>query len=101
MSTHRYETQVRWTGSTGLGWDAYTREHTARAPGVEQAVGIMPLDEEPVRITEIELRPTITVTGEVSEERIHKLVDTAHRHCFVANSLTAQMTITPTVEVST
>jgi organic hydroperoxide reductase OsmC/OhrA len=152
MSTHRYETQVRWTGSTGLGWDAYTREHTATAPGVEHevaittgeskgdpsvlnpellllmaasscqmlwfldvasrarvdvveyrddAVALMPLDEEPVRITEIELRPTITVSGDVSEERVHKLVETAHRYCFVANSLTSQMTITPTVEVRT
>ena len=67
----------------------------------DDAIALMPLDEEPVRITEIELRPTITVSGEVNEERIHKLVDTAHRHCFVSNSLTAQMTITPTVEVST
>jgi organic hydroperoxide reductase OsmC/OhrA len=152
MSTHRYETRVRWTGSTGLGWDAYAREHTATAPGVEQevrittgeskgdpsvlnpelmllmaasscqmlwfldvasrarvdvveyrddAVALMPLDDEPVRITEIELRPTIAVSGDVSEERIHKLVDTAHRHCFIANSLTAEMTITPTLEVRT
>jgi organic hydroperoxide reductase OsmC/OhrA len=152
MSTHRYETQVHWTGSTGLGWDAYTREHTASARGVEQevrittgeaqgdpsvlnpellllmaasscqmlwfldvasrarvdvveyrddAVALMPLDEQPVRITEIELRPTIAVSGDVSEERIHKLVDTAHRHCFIANSLTSQMTITPTLEVRT
>jgi organic hydroperoxide reductase OsmC/OhrA len=152
MSTHRYETQLRWSGSTGLGWDAYTREHTATAPGVESAVEIttgeskgdpsvlnpellllmaasscqmlwfldvasrarvdvveyrddaialMPLDQEPVRITEIELRPTIAVNGEVSEERVRKLVDTAHRHCFIANSLTARMTITPTVEVRT
>jgi organic hydroperoxide reductase OsmC/OhrA len=150
--THRYETSLRWSGSTGLGWDAYTREHAATARGVEQevrittgeakgdpsvlnpellllmaasscqmlwfldvasrarvdvveyrdeAVALMPLDEEPVRITEIELRPTIAVSGEVSEERIRKLVDTAHRHCFIANSLTAQMTITPTLEVRT
>ena len=152
MATHRYETSVRWTGSTGLGWDAYTREHTATAPGVAQEVGIttgeskgdpsvlnpellllmaasscqmlwfldvasrarvdvveyrddavalMPLDQEPVRVSEIELRPTIVVAGEVSEERVRKLVDTAHRHCFIANSLTSQMTISPTLEVRT
>jgi uncharacterized OsmC-like protein len=67
----------------------------------DDAVALMPLDDEPVRITEIELRPTIAVSGDVSEERIHKLVDTAHRHCFIANSLTAEMTITPTLEVRT
>jgi organic hydroperoxide reductase OsmC/OhrA len=148
----RYETRLRWTGSTGLGWEHYGRTHTGTAPGAAQevalttgeskgdpsllnpellllmaasscqmlwfldvasrarvdvveyrddAVAVMPLDQEPVRITEIELRPTIAVAGEVSEERVRKLVDTAHRHCFVANSLTAQMTISPTVEVRT
>ena len=38
--------------------------------------------------------------GEASEERVHKLAHTAHEHCFVANSLTAHMTLQPTVEVS-
>jgi organic hydroperoxide reductase OsmC/OhrA len=149
---HRYETSVRWTGSTGLGWDDYKREHHATAPGVSQEVAIttgeskgdptvlnpellllmaasscqmlwfldvasrarvdvveyrddalalMPLEDEPVRITEIELRPHIVVAGEVSEERVRKLVDTAHRHCFIANSLSSDMTINPTVEVRT
>ena len=45
------------------------------------------------------LRPHIVVAGEASEERIRKLVETAHEHCFVANSLTAEMTLQPTVEV--
>jgi organic hydroperoxide reductase OsmC/OhrA len=149
---HRYETSLRWTGSTGLGWDHYLREHAATAPGVSQevalttgeskgdptvlnpellllmaasscqmlwfldvasrarvdvveyrddALALMPLEDEPVRITEIELRPHIVVAGEVSEERVRKLVDTAHRHCFIANSLSSDMTINPTVEVRT
>ena len=56
---------------------------------------------QPVRITEIELRPRIVVAGEASEERVRKLADTAHEHCFVANSLNAEMTLQPTVEVRT
>ena len=152
MATHRYETQVHWTGSTGLGWEHYERTHSATAPGVAQevaittgeskgdpsilnpellllmaasscqmlwfldvasrarvdvveyrdeAIALMPLDQEPVRVSEIELRPHIVVTGEVSEERVHKLVDTAHRHCFISNSLNSNLTINPTVEVLT
>ena len=54
-----------------------------------------------MRITEIALRPRIVVAGEASEERVRKLADTAHEHCFVANSLNAQMTLQPTVEVRT
>jgi organic hydroperoxide reductase OsmC/OhrA len=67
----------------------------------DSATALMPTDEEPVRITEIALRPRIVVAGDASEARVRKLVDTAHEHCFVANSLNAQMTLQPTVEVST
>ena len=67
----------------------------------DDAEALMPEDQEPVRITHITLRPRIAVAGDASEERVQKLVDTANRHCFIANSLTSQMTITPTVEVRT
>ena len=147
--THRYETRLRWTGSTGLGWDHYGREHVVTAPPAEQEVrvttgeskgdprvlnpeqlllmaasscqmlwflhlaskaridvvaydddasAVMPADEEPVRITEIALRPRITVEGDASEERIRKLMQTAHEHCFIANSLNSAMTVEPTVQ---
>jgi organic hydroperoxide reductase OsmC/OhrA len=146
--THRYETKLHWSGSTGLGWDHYDRAHTVTAPPAEQEVrvttgeskgdpsilnpeqlllmaasscqmlwflhlaakaridvvaydddasALMPQDETPTRITEITLRPAVTVSGDASEERIRKLVHTAHEHCFVANSLTSSMTIEPSV----
>ncbi len=152
MGTHRYETRLRWSGSTGLGWEHYDREHTVTAPPAEQeirvttgeskgdpkvlnpeqlvvmaasscqllwflhlaskaridvvsyedeALGLMPEDEPPVRITEITLRPRIAITGEASEERVRKLVHTAHEHCFIANSLNSRMTVEPTIETST
>jgi organic hydroperoxide reductase OsmC/OhrA len=31
-----YQAQIRWTGSTALGWEAYDRGHTAVAPPAEQ-----------------------------------------------------------------
>jgi organic hydroperoxide reductase OsmC/OhrA len=64
----------------------------------DDAFALMPEDVERVRITEITLRPRITVTGDASEERIHKLVHSAHDYCFIANSLTSSMSILPTVE---
>jgi organic hydroperoxide reductase OsmC/OhrA len=150
MSTHRYETRLRWSGSTGLGWEHYDREHAATAPPAEQeirlttgesqgdpsvlnpeqlvvmaasscqmlmflhlaakaridvvdyedeATGAMPLEEEPVRIATITLRPRIVIAGEASEERVGKLVHTAHEHCFVANSLTSVVEIEPRIEI--
>jgi len=38
MSPHRYETRLRWTGSTSLGWEHYDRAHVAVAPPAEQEV---------------------------------------------------------------
>ena len=35
---HRYEVELRWSGSTGLGWEGYDRAHTATAPPAEQEV---------------------------------------------------------------
>jgi organic hydroperoxide reductase OsmC/OhrA len=147
---HRYETRLRWTGSTGLGWEGYDREHTAVAPPAEQeiglttgeshgdpavlnpeqllvmaasscqmlsflhvaakaridvvayedsATGLMPMDEEPLRITEITLRPHIEIDGDASEERVRKLVQTAHENCFIASSLKSSMTIEPEIVV--
>jgi len=64
----------------------------------DDAEALMPEDEEPVRITEVTLRPRIAVSGDASEERVRSLVETAHGYCFIANSLTCSMTIEPTVE---
>jgi organic hydroperoxide reductase OsmC/OhrA len=64
----------------------------------DDAIALMPEDEQPVRITEVALRPRIAVAGDASEERVRKLVETAHEHCFVANSLTSSMSIEPTIE---
>jgi hypothetical protein len=30
IATHRYETRLRWNGSTGLGWDHYDRGGVTR-----------------------------------------------------------------------
>jgi organic hydroperoxide reductase OsmC/OhrA len=64
----------------------------------DDAVALMPEDDEPVRITEIALRPRIAVRGDASEKRIRKLVETAHGYCFIANSLNSSMTVEPSVE---
>lgn len=150
MAEHHYETQLRWSGSTGLGWENYDREHTITAPPAEpelrlttgesqgdpavlnpeqllvmaasscqmlwflhlaakarvdvveygdDAAALMPLDEKPVRVTEITLRPRIVIAGEASEERVRKLVQTAHEYCFIANSLKSEVAIEPRIEI--
>ena len=64
----------------------------------DEASGLMPEDDEPVRITEITLRPRIVIAGEASEERVRKLAHTAHEHCFIANSLKSEVKVEPRIE---
>jgi organic hydroperoxide reductase OsmC/OhrA len=143
----RYEARLRWTGSTGAGWENYDRAHEAGAPPAEQsvrlttgeslgdprqlnpeqlvvmaasscqllsflhlaakaridvveyedeAVGVMPEDEEPLRLTRITLRPRIVVNGDAGEVR--RLVELAHQHCYVANSLRTEVVLEPMIE---
>jgi organic hydroperoxide reductase OsmC/OhrA len=66
----------------------------------DDATALMPEDDPPVRITEITLRPRIVVAGDASEERIRKLAQTAHEHCYIANSLNAAMTVDPQIVVA-
>jgi organic hydroperoxide reductase OsmC/OhrA len=132
---------VDWSGSTGLGYDGYDRDHVA--DGLElsadpafrgdparlnperllvmaavscqllsflavaararidvvaysdDAEGVMPEDERPVRITRIVLRPRVGIAGAFDEARLHKLAQLAHRECYIANSLTTDVVVEP------
>lgn len=62
----------------------------------DDAEGEMPEHDRPVRIARIVLRPRIAVKGDAPDDaRLRQLVETAHRHCFVANSLTSEIAIEP------
>jgi organic hydroperoxide reductase OsmC/OhrA len=60
----------------------------------------MPEAVQPMRITAIRLRPRITVAAGTSEARVHKLVALAHRECFIANSLSAEMDVQAKIELA-
>ncbi len=64
----------------------------------DEADAIMPEDDKPVRITRITLRPRIVVATGSDLERARRIVDKAHQECFIANSLTSEITIDATVE---
>jgi organic hydroperoxide reductase OsmC/OhrA len=65
----------------------------------DDAEAVMPEDDRPIRITEIRLRPQITVRAPATERRVLDLADLAHRECFVANSLRSEIAVVPTVTV--
>jgi len=65
----------------------------------DESSGVMPADADPPRITEIVLRPRIVVAGEASEKRLARLVELAHDHCYVANSLRGEVKVEPAFEI--
>ncbi len=53
-------------------------------------------------VTAITLRPRVVFTeGDMSEEELTKLHESAHKYCFIANSLTAEIKIEPQHEFRT
>lgn len=149
---HGYATMLRWSGSTGGGYESYDRDHSVRAvpathelglsadPAfrgtlgvlnpeqllvaaasscqllsflavaararldvvdyVDETTAVMPEDDPPMRITRIEVRPTVTLAdtsrARPTEERLRHLTEVAHRECFIANSLSSEVVVTPT-----
>jgi organic hydroperoxide reductase OsmC/OhrA len=65
----------------------------------DQAEAVMPEDDRPVRITRITLRPQIVVAAGSDVERVLRIVEKAHRECYIANSLTSEIVIEPAVSL--
>jgi organic hydroperoxide reductase OsmC/OhrA len=65
----------------------------------DDAEGVMPEDDPPLRITRIVLRPAITVRGDVARSRLTHLCEVAHRACFIANSLTTDVVVEPSFTI--
>ena len=63
----------------------------------DDADAIMPEDQEPMRITQITLRPRITVAAGSDLDRVARMVERGHAGCFVANTLNAEMVIEPVI----
>ena len=163
---HTYRLACSWEGSTGSGYEAYSRAHRITCPPAEatldlssdpaflgsparlnpeqllvaaasscqllsflavaararldvvayedSAEGMMPEGDRVMWVTEIRLRPVITVRAAggaaggaagraagrpLAEDRIRHLCEVAHRECFIANSLRTQITVEPTVRI--
>jgi len=61
----------------------------------DQAVGFMARNaEKRVAITRVVLRPKITWGGEPpDQDKLDQLHENAHKHCFVANSVTTKIEV--------
>jgi organic hydroperoxide reductase OsmC/OhrA len=64
----------------------------------DDAEGTMDEGDPPARIQRIVLRPRIVAPG-AGEQRVLGLVEKAHRLCYIANSVSTEISIEPRVEV--
>jgi organic hydroperoxide reductase OsmC/OhrA len=65
---------------------------------VDEAEGVMPPDDKPLRITEITLRPRVVLRPGPGEDRLHHLTELAHHQCYIANSLKSEVRVEPRFE---
>ncbi|HLS40574.1 MAG TPA: OsmC family protein [Ornithinicoccus sp.] len=61
----------------------------------DRAEGYMDLTDTPARISRILLTPTITTPADPDE--VTRLVQVAHEHCYIANSLSSHVQVQPKV----
>jgi len=64
----------------------------------DDADAVMPEGEKPMRITRITLRPRISVAAGSDLDRVRRMVESAHRGCFIANTLNAEIVIEPVID---
>jgi organic hydroperoxide reductase OsmC/OhrA len=65
----------------------------------DRAEAEMPEDVKPIRLTKLTLRPRIVVGPGVKIERVLKFTELAHKQCYIANSLSTEVAVEPTVEI--
>jgi organic hydroperoxide reductase OsmC/OhrA len=63
----------------------------------DEAHGDMPEGDPPLRLTRITLTPVVTVAAGTDRLSVNELVHEAHHSCYIANSLTSQIILEPTV----
>ena len=146
---HRYQSLVRWEGSTGAGYEHYDRTHDVQCEPARDPLAVsadpaflgdpdrldpeqlllaavtscqllsflavaararidvvayedrgqaeMPEGPGPMSIERIVLRPDITIVEGPSLKKVERLVQVAHRECFIANTLRIDPEVVPSV----
>jgi organic hydroperoxide reductase OsmC/OhrA len=65
----------------------------------DEVEAVMPEDDKPVRITRIDIAAHVVLADTDAPrptlERLHHLTEVAHRQCFIANSLSTEVTVSP------
>ena len=81
-----------------LSFLALAARHRVSVTGYEDdAIGVMPMDSRPVRITRIVLRPRVTVAPGTDHALVERLLHQGHDECYIASSLTTEVLLEPSI----
>ena len=64
-----------------------------------EAEGILEQLETGYEITEITIRPTITVAAEAQADKAKRLIEKSERHCLISNSMKTKVHLNPVIVV--
>jgi organic hydroperoxide reductase OsmC/OhrA len=73
------------------------RSHVVVTGYVDDAIGELAMVDGKMRMATVKLRPQITLDPPASIEKARSLVDAAHRQCFIGNSVSATVSVEPTI----
>jgi organic hydroperoxide reductase OsmC/OhrA len=65
----------------------------------DHADGTLAIADKKMRMTEVRLRPRITIAAGADDAKARELVHTAHENCFIANSVACPVHVEPTIVV--
>jgi organic hydroperoxide reductase OsmC/OhrA len=74
------------------------RKQVAVAGYADDAYGTLEVVDGKMRMSRITLRPWIILESSANEIEARELVNRAHRHCFIANSVSARVEIFPSLQ---
>ena len=90
LNTCILETFLSFVERRGLGLVAYE----------SSAEGLLEFTDGKYRFTEIALQPKIAVKSQEDVEKAKELVEAAHANCFISNSITATVKISPEIHIA-
>ncbi len=64
----------------------------------DRATSVLDAFEKGFAVTEIHLKPTITVAPGTDPAKVRELFEKAHKYCFVANSIKSKVMLQPTLQ---
>lgn len=80
--------------------DIASKEHLPVESYYSEAIGELTVRDGGYQLTKVTIKPTVIIDDRKAVRPTLEALETAHRQCLIANSLKAEVTIEPDIELS-